>query len=128
MWVLNTLKVSGREYSEKDIKRIESPDKFGVDRFYGGKINVVGVTDTDVLLLIDQNMKVFDTMVESLENVDTKIIKGLADKRKLKYNLWTSKDNLIRMLSGETVKDEPPESKKSGREKNKPGRKSKKLA
>jgi hypothetical protein len=61
-------------------------------------------------------MKAFDTAVESLENVDIKTIKSLVDKRKLKYKMWTSKEDLIKMLCGETVvedekKDLIPETK-----------------
>ena len=101
MYCLGTLTIDGREYTEYDIKQLIPAQRCGLDTdFYGGRVKSVCKTDTDILLLVDENMKIVDAAVEDLSHAPLKIIKSLCDKRKIPYQKNASKDDLIPLLEG----------------------------
>jgi hypothetical protein len=109
MWILNTLTVNGRTYSQKDIVKIDTRPVD--DRLYGGRIKKIGFTDTDVLLLLDSNMKVFDTVVVDLSSLDVGMLKQMAVRKKMKHKSFISKEDLINLILGRP-KEETPKAKK----------------
>jgi len=102
VFVFNTLTLD-KKYSEKDIKRVVPIKDYGLDDgFYGGRVKLIGETDGDILLLLENmdGLKVIDTAAVKLDNINIKFIRDLAKKRKLKFDAKTPKEELIKMLGG----------------------------
>lgn len=100
MWVLNTTTVD-RTYTDSDLKRLVPLNHYNLDSdFYGGRINYIGETDTDVLLLIENKggLNVIDTAVQSLENVPNKILREMCKRRKIDIVTRTTKEEMIELL------------------------------
>lgn len=99
MYCLGTRTIDGREYTEYDIKQLIPAQRYGLDTdFYAGRVKSVCKTDTDILLLVDDQMRIVDTAVEDLNSIPLKLIKALCDKRKIPYQKNSSKDDLIPLL------------------------------
>lgn len=107
MYLFNTLEVGGRTWSAADITGIKTIYDYGLnDNFYGGRIKRVGTTNSDLLLLVDANMKAIDTAAESLENIPLDNIRFLLNSRKIKFHHKAGRDKLIALLEGREVADE----------------------
>lgn len=113
MYTFGTLKLD-RQYSENDIKRVVPLSKYGLDTdFYGGRVTCIGETGTDILLFLEtkDGLKAIDTGAVSLKNIDIKFIRELAKKRKIPFNLFTSKNTLITLLGGDDIGEERHDAK-----------------
>lgn len=100
MWVLNTTTVD-KVYTDSDLKRLVPIDRYGLDAsFYGGRVNYIGETNTDVLLLIENNggLNVIDTAVQTLDNVPNKILREMCRRRKIDIVTRTTKEEMIELL------------------------------
>jgi hypothetical protein len=98
-----TLKLD-REYSETDLKRLVPIGRYGLDAgWYGGRCTHIGETDSDVLLIYDNNQdagkRIIDLGAEDLTNIPPRFIKQLLDSRKITYSKTEPKTELIAKLS-----------------------------
>lgn len=100
--VFNTTKVGDREYTMSDLKSLHQLRDFGLDDgFYGGRVTQIGRTDTDVLLLIQNRdgMQLIDTAAEKLDDIPLGLLRRLAERRKVRFGVRTSKEDLVAALT-----------------------------
>ncbi len=112
MYVFNTLEVGGHKYTQADIKGIKSIKDYKLeDGFYGGRVERIGLTDSDILLFIDvQNkdgeLNVIDTGAVTIDNIPVEIIRKLLNSRKIQYHPRLGKEKLIALLEGRKIDDD----------------------
>lgn len=100
MFTFGSLIVDERPYSLADAKQIVLAAQYGLsDDFYGGRITHIGITDSDVALLMSDANTVIDTGAKDLTNISIDTVRGLCKRRKFKLAPNTSKEKMIEMLS-----------------------------
>lgn len=100
MFTFGTLIVDERSYKIADAKQIVLASQYGLsDDFYGGRITHIGITDSDVALLMSDANTVIDTGAKDLTDISIDTVRGLCKRRKFKLAPNTSKEKMIQMLS-----------------------------
>lgn len=101
MFTFGTLTVDEKTYTLADAKQVVITKQFGLsDDFYGGRVTHIGITDSDVLLMMSDANTVIDTGAEDLNDIPIDTIRKLCDRRKMRTAHNTSKDKMILMLGG----------------------------
>ena len=104
MFTFGTLTVGEKEYTLEDAKQVVIIKQFGLDDdFYGGRVTHIGITDSDVLLIMSDANTVIDTGAKDLNDIPISLIRKLCDRRKIKTVQSTSKDKMILMLGGKVI-------------------------
>lgn len=107
LYNINSTKIEGREYTIKDVERIEGIAKLkqkGLDgNFYGGRLTAFGkCKDNDNLILLielkNDKFTVVDIAVENPENLPKTILKELARKKKKKFASSASIEDLANLI------------------------------
>ena len=99
MFTFGTTVIGDKAYTLMDAKRIIAAEKYGVeDGFYGGRVKYIGLTDSDVMLLMTDANTIIDTGTDVLNEIPIELIRELCKKRKLKIFPNSGKEKLIQML------------------------------
>ena len=89
MYLFNTLTIGDRTYSTLDVKSSAMPYEYGLPQhFYGGRVQWVGKTDTDVLVLIQRTPKgnvAIDTGAESLAHIPIETLRRMCTIHGISY-------------------------------------------
>ena len=107
MYLLNTKEMGNREYTSADIKGIKPIFEYGLnDAFYGGRVKRIGLTDTDILLMLDEGMQVVDIGTTNPECLPLESIKFLLNGKKIVHHHKLGKAKLIALLEGREIENE----------------------
>jgi hypothetical protein len=106
IYLLGSTKVDSKEYTMADVKpgSMKPPTSHGLsDAFYGGRCKYVGLTNTDVHVVIEDNggLRVIDTFVTKVDNLGIRTLKAIADRHGIDVPPdCKTKDAFIQLLSG----------------------------
>jgi hypothetical protein len=96
MFVFGTLTVGDRTYGMSDVKSVAMPFEYGLpSHFYGGRIQWVGKTDTDVLVLVERTPKgnvAVDAGAESLAHIPIEALRRMCSIHGISYRDTDTED------------------------------------
>lgn len=103
MYVLNTLKIGRKTYSESDIipGTLKPIGEYGMDdSFYGGRVKYLAEAPNDIILILEDQggYKAIDTAVKDLNVLPQSIIQEYARRRKIPFDK-DSKEELIAKIT-----------------------------
>ena len=96
MYLLNSLTVGDHTYGMDDVKTSAMPFEYGLaPHFYGGRVQWIGRTATDVLVVIERTPKgnvPIDTAVESLAHVPIETLQRMCSIHGISYRDTDTED------------------------------------
>jgi len=83
VYTFGTTVIGDKAYTLNDAKQIIPISKYGLeDGFYGGRVKYVGLTNSEVILLMTDTNTIIDTGSTSLDETPIEVIRELCKKRK----------------------------------------------